>query len=133
VQLGEGDLEPILVNIYRSSEVNTLELILNELLSSKSTASGKISCKRLINEILNYELKKHLMRIEDITREISRLVDRVDKTVTFQQLQKVMVKLVKDRKRCELLREDEWGGRKLTVSQAIDAIERVRRAKLRKD
>lgn len=73
------------------------------------------------------------MRIEDITREINRLIDRVDKMVTFQQLQKVLVKLVKDRKRCELLREDEWGGRKLTISEAIDAIERIRRAKIKKE
>lgn len=104
------------MNIYRSSEVNTLELILNELLSSKPATNGKLSCKKLINEILNYELKKHLMRIEDITREINRLVDRVDKTVTFEQMQKVLVKLVKDRKRCEQLKEEDYVAKKLTIS-----------------
>ena len=56
------------------------------------------------------------MRIEDITREINRLVDRVDKTVTFEQMQKVLVKLVKDRKRCEQLKEEDYVGKKLTIS-----------------
>ena len=29
---------------------------------------GKLSCKRFLNELLDYELKKHLMRVEDIVR-----------------------------------------------------------------
>ena len=69
-------METLLSNIYRSGEVRTLQMILSELAMSRSSESNKISCKRLINELLDYELKKHLMRVEDIVREINRIPEK---------------------------------------------------------
>lgn len=37
------------------------------------------------------------MRVEDIVREINRLPDRVDKCITLEQLQKVALRVIRDK------------------------------------
>jgi hypothetical protein len=51
--LSEADLEPILSNVYKSTEVHTLELILSEVISARSAEKG-LTCRHLLAEILNY-------------------------------------------------------------------------------
>ena len=77
-----------------------MQMILSELVSSRGPQeSNRVSCRRFVNELLDYELKKHLMRVEDIVREIQRLPDRGN-AVSFEQLQRVVVRTVSDRERC---------------------------------
>jgi hypothetical protein len=128
--LAEADLEPILSNVYKSTEVHTLELILSEVISARSVERG-LTCRRLLAEILNYELSKHLLRVEDVVREARRVADG-STSLTYDQLQQVMVRVVKDRNRYPLLTRHaaEWAGRKFTISEVIETIERIRRAKM---
>lgn len=93
--LSENDIEALLANIYKSGEVRTLQMILSELASAGDPS--KVSCKRLIQEILDYEFRKHLTRVGDTVREISRLTDRTERTLSFDQLQKVAVRVIRDR------------------------------------
>ncbi len=72
-------------------------MILNEIITSRSQDS-RLTCKRLLTEILNYELSKHLLKVEDIVREARRIADG-EPTLTFEQLEKVMIRLIKDKKR----------------------------------
>lgn len=130
VALSEADLEPILSNVYKSTEVRTLELILSEVIAARSAEKG-LTCRRLLAEILNYELSKHLLRVEDIVREARRVADG-GSTLSFEQLQQVMVRVVKDKNRYPLLTRHaaEWAAKRFTLSEAVEAIERIRRAKL---
>lgn len=59
-----------------------------------------------------------MMRVEDIVREIGRLPDRVD-TLTSEDMQKVALRVIHDRERCELLLRELPEGRRWTVSEAI--------------
>lgn len=60
------------------------------------------------------------MRVEDIVREISRLPDRTDRLISFEQLQRVALRVIRDRERCEvmLMREEQYE-RKWTISEVI--------------
>lgn len=123
-------METLLTNIYKSGEVRTLQMIFSELASSRSSEPfHKLSCRRLINELLDYELKKHLMRVEDIVREIGRLTDRVD-LLSLDHLQKVALRVIHDRERCELFLQGQLEERRWTASEAIEAIEKARHIRL---
>lgn len=128
IPLSEVDLEPLLGAIYRSSEVDTLQLIMNELLTH---SHGKLTAKRLLNEVLTFELRKHMMRIEEVLREIDRLPDREGRLLTFPQLEYVMARVSKDPSKLDLLQKkaDQLGNRTLNVGEAIEVIEKVRWAK----
>ena len=53
-------------------------------------------------------MKKHLMRVEDIVREINRLPDKFEHVVTLEQFQKIALRVITDRERCEwFLRQHE--------------------------
>jgi hypothetical protein len=81
ILLAEGDLEPILSNVYKSTEVHTLEMILNEIITSRAS-DNRLTVRRLLTEILNYELSKHLLRVDDIVRETRRIADGAN-TLSF--------------------------------------------------
>ena len=78
---------------------------------------------------MDYELKKHLMRVEDIVREISRL-DRGE-LLTTEQVQRLAVRVVHDRERCEYFIQNLHEDRRWTVSEAIEVLERARHVRLR--
>ena len=96
----------MLTNIYKSAEVHTLQMILSELAASRNQEGNKLSCRRLVQQLLDYEFKKHLMRVEDIVREIDRLPERTP-FLTYEQLQRVTLKTVRDRERCENILRDQ--------------------------
>lgn len=69
--------------------------------------------------------------MEDIVRETRRVADG-SSVLGYEQVQQVMVRVVKDKNRYGLLARytAEWTGKKFTISEVIELIERVRRAKL---
>lgn len=107
-------------------------MILNEIITTKASDS-RLTCRRLINEILNYELSKHLLRVEDIVRQAKRIGDG-SRIFTFEQLQKIMVRVVKQKNKYEILIANsvEWGNKKFTFSEVIEIIEKIRRIKASK-
>lgn len=82
-----------------------------------------------MQEILNYEFRKHLMRIEDVLREIGKVIEPKERTLSMAQLQKILLKVVKDKTRWELLQRED-PNRRFTVSEAVETIDRIRRARL---
>lgn len=80
--------------------------------------------------MLNYELSKHNYRVETVVKEARRAADG-NSTLSYEQLQQVMVRIVKDKNKYPLLIRytGDAQSRRFTISETIEIIERIRRTK----
>ena len=87
-----------------------------------------ISFRKVIEEILTYEYRKHIIQIEDITKEIRRLPDRNDKHFTIEHIRKLASKLLMDRNKCEnFLSQLPNNEDKFITTEVIEMFQKARR------
>lgn len=141
MQLSRKDVQYILINTYKTSEVDSLQMILNEILVPKiqKYSSGDpsyyqdevlIPSKMLVNEIFNYELSRHLLKIEESVRAI-RDVDKERGFLNQEELETVITRLNIDQDKIEASLDLLVGyeGKFVTYSEAIEVIEKIKKAK----
>ena len=98
VSLNEKDAQYILINAYKTTEVDSLQMIFNEILLPKlqehniNTEQLLIPSKKLINQIMNYELQRHLFKIEDIIR-VFRELETERGYFNYEDLESAIVRL----------------------------------------
>lgn len=127
--------------------MQSLQLILNEILIpkiqnasnsldsiSKNSEEILIPSKKLINEILNYEVSRHLSKVEDIVRMIKDVDIDSRGELNLEEFETVVarLKIPDDRIDANLELISQFYGRFITYSEAIEAIEKIRRSKLKK-
>lgn len=70
------------------------------------------------------------MRVEDIIRQARRLAEG-NRTLTFEQLEQVMIKLIKQPSKYSLLRNDaNLYEKSFTMSEVIEIIQKIKTTKM---
>lgn len=137
INLSETDVQYILVNAYKTTEVDSLQMIFNEIISDKVENSSQgltVPSKKLLNEILNFELKKHTLRVEDIVREIRQIDEGKRGYLTYDNISTILVRLKISEEKYDFLIKNYpiWQDKFFTYSEAIDILDKIRKTKTKR-